>query len=413
MSTMESVKAQIRTLIDNANTVTGNTDTDLTTAIGSLIEKANSGGSGEQPQLNAPTISKSGDTLTITNASANGGFVKNYNIYDGETLFATQSIETLDMRILDFGEHTLSATATGENFIESEKSNSIIANKYIVDTVLENLTSDAPTHTWYGDSLEIQLTASEGYGVPNTITATMGGLEEGIEYKGGTITIKNVSGDVSINAVGMLPGLASDSWETVVARTKDGSYTDYYTVGEEKAVDLTLEDGSTITVDMVLVGINADYEDYEMKKPIPLTFISKQLLPVGKMTWENAKTYVADTLPALLPTVLQENITIASKQHIEKGYSSFTYKPCWMPNGKEMGCTYNGTSNCNTSPVYSVFASNEDRIKCILGTTSTQHYWLRDNSYSYVDYAHYMTWSGTSGMKSKTDTYMICFGFCI
>ncbi len=44
MSTMESVKAQIRTLIDNANTVTGNTDTDLTTAIGSLIKKANSGG---------------------------------------------------------------------------------------------------------------------------------------------------------------------------------------------------------------------------------------------------------------------------------------------------------------------------------------------------------------------------------
>lgn len=44
MSTMESVKAQIRTLIDNANAVTGNTDTDLTTAIGSLIEKANSGG---------------------------------------------------------------------------------------------------------------------------------------------------------------------------------------------------------------------------------------------------------------------------------------------------------------------------------------------------------------------------------
>lgn len=36
---------------------------------------------GEQPQLLAPTVSVSGDTLTITDNAGNGSFVTGYDIY--------------------------------------------------------------------------------------------------------------------------------------------------------------------------------------------------------------------------------------------------------------------------------------------------------------------------------------------
>lgn len=46
MSTIQSVKNQIQTLIDNANATTGKGDTNLTTAQNSLIEGYGQGGSG-------------------------------------------------------------------------------------------------------------------------------------------------------------------------------------------------------------------------------------------------------------------------------------------------------------------------------------------------------------------------------
>lgn len=47
MATAESVKTKIRGLIDSANSTTGNTDADLTTAVDSLIAGYGSGGGGE------------------------------------------------------------------------------------------------------------------------------------------------------------------------------------------------------------------------------------------------------------------------------------------------------------------------------------------------------------------------------
>ena len=49
MATAESVKTKIRGMIDSANTATGNTDTDLTTAVSSLIAGYGSGGGGGLP----------------------------------------------------------------------------------------------------------------------------------------------------------------------------------------------------------------------------------------------------------------------------------------------------------------------------------------------------------------------------
>lgn len=49
MSTAESVKAKIQNLIDTANAATGNADTDLTTAVNSLVAGFGQGGGGSNP----------------------------------------------------------------------------------------------------------------------------------------------------------------------------------------------------------------------------------------------------------------------------------------------------------------------------------------------------------------------------
>lgn len=49
MATAESVKAKIQILIDTANAATGNADTDLTTAVNSLVAGFGQGGGGSNP----------------------------------------------------------------------------------------------------------------------------------------------------------------------------------------------------------------------------------------------------------------------------------------------------------------------------------------------------------------------------
>lgn len=64
MSTPITIKTQLQTLIDNANTVTGNSDTDLTTAVDSLIS-GYGGGEVKEEQVKSLDITKNG-TYTIT-----------------------------------------------------------------------------------------------------------------------------------------------------------------------------------------------------------------------------------------------------------------------------------------------------------------------------------------------------------
>ena len=51
MSTPQTVKAQIQSLIDQANATTGNEDTDLTSAVGALVSGFGQGGSGEDESV--------------------------------------------------------------------------------------------------------------------------------------------------------------------------------------------------------------------------------------------------------------------------------------------------------------------------------------------------------------------------
>lgn len=80
-----------------------------------------------KPTLNAPSISISGTTLTITNPASNGSFVTSYTLYNGSTVITTTASKTIDLStyITTAGTYTLTVKAKGTNFNDSASSNSV------------------------------------------------------------------------------------------------------------------------------------------------------------------------------------------------------------------------------------------------------------------------------------------------
>lgn len=80
-----------------------------------------------KPTLNAPSISISGTTLTITNPASNGNFVTSYTLYNGSTVITTTTSKTINLStyITTAGTYTLTVKAKGTNFNDSASSNSL------------------------------------------------------------------------------------------------------------------------------------------------------------------------------------------------------------------------------------------------------------------------------------------------
>lgn len=83
--------------------------------------------SGTQPQLHAPTISKSDTIITITDSALNGDFVTGYKLYANNVLLSDQTENTADLSALitEYGNYSITAKCKGTNFQDSEASNAI------------------------------------------------------------------------------------------------------------------------------------------------------------------------------------------------------------------------------------------------------------------------------------------------
>lgn len=105
-----------------------------------------------QPTLNAPTISLSGSTITITNPSSNGNFVTSYKVFNGATLLATVTSTTVDLSayITTGGTYTITVKASGTNFNDSASSNSVtytISSGYNVTISSDSYSN--PENCWF------------------------------------------------------------------------------------------------------------------------------------------------------------------------------------------------------------------------------------------------------------------------
>ena len=160
-------------------------------------------GSTEAPTLYAPTISRSSDTISISNPSANGSYVSKYRIYNGNTQLSEQTSTSFSLVGLGAGAYELYVMCIGDGFKNSAKSNRINASVYSITRNLTNLTANNNTALISnGLSYTVTLSAASGYYIPEDIVVTMGGNPCYFEYNSytGVLTLPAVTGNVVITA---------------------------------------------------------------------------------------------------------------------------------------------------------------------------------------------------------------------
>ena len=163
------------------------------------------GAGGDQPALYAPTISRSNDTISISNPSTNGGFVNKYKVYNGTTLLHEQTSTSFSLIGLGAGTYSLSVAACGTDFTDSPKSNVINVSVCSITRTLTNLSS-SNTASLISSGLNYTTTLSptSGHYLPEDITVTIGGVattDYTYDSYTGALTIPAVSGNIGITAV--------------------------------------------------------------------------------------------------------------------------------------------------------------------------------------------------------------------
>lgn len=160
--------------------------------------------SAESPQLNKLTLTRSNDTMTITNPATNGSFVQKFRIYNKGTLLKEQTGTTFSLIGLGVGEYELQVSAVGAGFYDSEASAAVKASVFAISQSLTNLTT-TNNATLISNGLEwtTTLKPTTGLYLPEDITVTMGGKPCVYKYNSytGALTISNVNGDIAVTAV--------------------------------------------------------------------------------------------------------------------------------------------------------------------------------------------------------------------
>ncbi len=177
-------------------TKTGTFDTNGTYDVseyGTITISVATQASASLPTLNAPSISRSGDTLTITNPSTNGNYNRNVKLYDVDSLLRTIALSsqggstTVSIKSLN-PMHNYSARAkcsNPTNFNDSAYSNSVTFSCFsITKTITHGTISNAENTIADGMSYSATITKAGGWWLPEHISITSDNvvLEEGTDY---------------------------------------------------------------------------------------------------------------------------------------------------------------------------------------------------------------------------------------
>ena len=157
------------------------------------------------PTLNAPTISLSNSTVTITNPVTNGSFVSGYDIYKNGTLLTSITLATVDLSTLitDSGTYTITVKAKGTNFNESVASNSVtytVSSGFEVSVNISSSTFDANKFTFYdGQNSSALLLGTLSFGQSQTFIVASGYLYMSTTNEGSNVrNTGQLSGGVTL-----------------------------------------------------------------------------------------------------------------------------------------------------------------------------------------------------------------------
>lgn len=213
----------------------------------------------EKPTLNAPTISLSNSTLTITNPATNGNFVTSYRIFNGSAELAVVTSTTVNLSTLltETGTYSITVKASAPNFNNSAASNAV---SYEVAAAGYNVTVTAENYDFViydGQSASgTRLGSLNGNGDSTTVICTSGYLYFDTAAYG---NITSVTGGVTI---------VNDK---TVKVTGDGTASANYMCMIE-GTQITLADGTTkaiedITYDDELLVWNFYAGRFDTAKP--------------------------------------------------------------------------------------------------------------------------------------------------
>ena len=180
---------------------------------------ANAASGGEQLTLNAPSLSISGSTLTITNPTSNGGFVAGFKVFSNGTLLTSTSSSSLNLTsyITEIGNYAITAKCYGTNFNDSASSPSVT---YINNTLTAPVISlsgsvltvgevaHATVYDIYSDG---SLVASVSSGFAVTMTNSPADIDE----TGGTSTVILNEGLASEVSISPLSDHIGETWSGI------------------------------------------------------------------------------------------------------------------------------------------------------------------------------------------------------
>lgn len=201
--------------------------------IGDMILGASGGGGGSQPQLNAPTISVSGNTISISNPATNGNFVTGYKIFlDG---VYSSTVSTTTATITDLGSHAVTVKASGTDFEDSAASNSVTITNYSIRVTTTNCTAaqSNPTVISSGSTATLIFTADTDYEVRASGVTVTNATVVSVSKRTGMVVIGSATGNVTLAVVGEVPLLTADILTVSGLGNSDPSTVTFTTSGAE------------------------------------------------------------------------------------------------------------------------------------------------------------------------------------
>ena len=164
-------------------------------------------GSDQLPQLNAVSISRNSNIVTITNPSTNGNFVEGYKVYNhGKLVLRLDNVSSFGVELLNdgAGEYSVTVAPVNDKFVDGEQSGAVTATMRGITEAFTNLGSETVEKvTLDGLGWSTVIVPDDGYYLPEDITVTQDGEAKAFTYDSytGELTIENITGEIVVTAV--------------------------------------------------------------------------------------------------------------------------------------------------------------------------------------------------------------------
>lgn len=270
------------TVAGDADLVAGNIKKDV--VIFGITGTYESAG-GESPTLRTVSISRSGNTIYISNPSSNGTFVSGYKVYDNGALVATQSSTSISLSGLAKGKYSVTVKAYASGFNDSNASNAIAVTVYEFFKNIKGVTiAAALSKTTDGSTVSFTLAAASGYYLPTAIAIHCNG--ESL-----TFTYNPYTGAVSLSAL----KTSYNGSETYRAITPTAALSGAALAVSDAKLANTLEvyDGSTKVAEE---SVTPEVEDTSEVIIIDVEALTTPKLIAPKITLNGATVAIVDSI---------------------------------------------------------------------------------------------------------------------